>query len=121
MANPGPLIKSFIAEAAISARSLVKPGASGGVVPAAAATDDVIGVSDTLDATLGQTVDVIMSGSAEVKLGGTVAAGKPVAANASGAGVAGAVGAGNVAVGYALQAGVSGDIIDVVLARHSVT
>jgi hypothetical protein len=121
MPNPGPFIKSYRAEAAITGRSVVKFGAAGGVVAATVAADRAIGITDQLDAAPGDMVDVIMSGSAEVKLAGTVAAGQPVRGGAGGAGVAAAAGAGNVAIGYALSAGVAGDIIDVAIARHSVT
>lgn len=121
MANPGMFIKSYTAEAAVPGRRIVKFGAAGGIFAAAAATDLAIGISDQLDAKPGDLQDVIMSGSAELELGGTVAAGAPVASDALGLGVAAAAGAGNIAVGYALQAGVAGDIIDVAIARHSVT
>ena len=120
MPNPGPVIKSYTAEVAIPGRTVVKFGSTGSVVPATAATDAAIGITDQLDAAVGDMVDVIMSGSAEAVLAGTVTAGAPVRGGAGGA-VAGAAGAGNVAVGFALQAGVAGDIIDVALARHSVT
>jgi hypothetical protein len=120
MPNPGSFIKSYRAEAAIPGRTVVKFGSAGGVVPATAAADAAIGITDQLDAAVGDMVDVIMSGSAEAKLSGTVTAGAPVRGGAGGA-VAGAAGAGNVAVGFALQAGVADDIIDVAIARHSVT
>ncbi|MET4128392.1 hypothetical protein [Roseovarius sp. MBR-6] len=121
MPNPGPFIKSYRAEVAITGRSVVKFGASGGVVPSVAATDRAIGITDQLDAAPGDMVDVIMSGSAELKLGGAVAAGQSVRGGTGGEGVAAASGAGNVAVGFALAGGVAGDIIDVAIARHSVT
>lgn len=120
MANPGSFIKSFRAEVAIAGRTVVQFGASGGVVPATAATHAAIGIADQLDAAAGDMVDVIMSGSAEVRLAGPVAAGAPVRGGAGGA-VAAAAGAGNVAIGYALSGGVADDIVDVALARHSVT
>jgi len=121
MPNPGSFIKSYTAEAAVPGRRVVKFGAAGGILVAAGATDLAIGISDQLDAASGQVADAIMSGSAELELAGTVAAGAPVASNASGLGVAAAAGAGNIAIGYALAAGVAGDIIDVAIARHSVT
>ena len=111
MANPGMFIKSYTAEAAVPGRRIVKFGA----------TNLAIGISDQLDAKPGDLQDVIMSGSAELELAGTVTAGAPVASDPSGLGVAATAGAGNIAIGYALQAGVAGDIIDVALARHSVT
>ncbi|MBW4975375.1 DUF2190 family protein [Roseovarius mucosus] len=121
MANPGLFIKSYPAEAAVPGRRIVKFGTLGGILVAASATNLAIGISDQLDAKPGDLQDVIMSGSAELELAGTVAAGTPIASDASGLGVAAAAGAGNIAIGYALQAGVAGDIIDVAIARHSVT
>lgn len=120
MPNPGMFIKSYRAEVAIPGRTVVKFGASGGIVPATAAADAAIGVTDQLDAAQGDMVDVIMSGSAEVRLIGTVAAGAAVRGGAGGAQAA-AAGAGNVAIGYALSGGVADDIIDVAISRHSVT
>lgn len=119
MPNPGAFIKSYRAEAAITGRSVVKFGSSGGIVAATAAADTAIGIIDQLDAAVGDMVDVIMSGSAEVVLAGAVDPGDPVRGGAGGA-IAASSGAGNVAIGYALQGGVSGDIIDVAIARHSV-
>ena len=75
MANPGMFIKSYPAEAAVPGRRIVKFGAAGGILVAASATNLAIGISDQLDAKLGDMTDVIMSGSAELELGGTVAAG----------------------------------------------
>ncbi|SHL49374.1 hypothetical protein SAMN05444414_11632 [Roseovarius marisflavi] len=49
MANPGMFIKSYTAEVAIPGRTIVKFGASGGVVPATVATDAAIGITDQLD------------------------------------------------------------------------
>ncbi|ARE84951.1 hypothetical protein ROSMUCSMR3_03497 [Roseovarius mucosus] len=121
MANPGLFIKSYPAEAAVPGRRIVKFGTLGGILVAASATNLAIGISDQLDAKPGDLQDVIMSGSAELELAGTVAAGAPVASNGVGLGIAAVAGAGNIAVGYALQAGVAGDIIDVAIARHSVT
>jgi len=120
MPNPGAFIKSYRAEVAIPGRTVVKFGSAGGVVPATAAGDKAIGITDQLDVAVGDMVDVIMSGSAEAKLAGSVDAGDPVRGGSGGA-VAGAAGAGNVAIGYALQAGDADDIIDVAIARHSVT
>lgn len=122
MPNPGAFIKSYTAEAAVPGRRIVKFGsAAGAIVAAAAATDALIGITDQLDAAQAMVADVIMSGSAELKMSGTGAAGDPVTANASGLGVEASAGAGNVAIGYALSAWADGDIIDVAIARHSVT
>ena len=87
--------------------------APGSVVPAAAATDKLVGT--TLDqAAAGQTITVRLrsaAGTLSVKLGGTVSVGDAVTSNASGAGVATTT-AGDQILGYALEAGVSGDVIE---------
>lgn len=84
------------------------------VVLAGAATDKIIGV--TLDqASAGQTLTVRLrtaAGTLSVKLGGTVAAGDAVTSNADGVGIATTT-AGDQILGYALEAGVSGDVIEV--------
>lgn len=113
MANPD-LIKTFYAEAAIAPYTLVKPGtADGNMVPAAAATDPIMGVSDTLGAAIGGRVDVLMDAIGDVKLGGTVARGDPLTSDASANAVKAnpSAGSNNRIVGFAMIAGVSGDII----------
>jgi hypothetical protein len=117
------LTKSFTAEGAIARYTIVKVGAADyGVLAAAAATDKIIGVTTEVDATIGERTDVIFSGIADVKLGGTVARGDLVTANASGHGVTAApgVGANNRIIGFALVSGVSGDIIPVMISQGSV-
>jgi hypothetical protein len=118
MANPG-FTKTYNAVANISAYTLVKPSGvnDGEVVPAAAATDPILGVAQNVDVLNGQQVDVIHEDSANVLLGGTVAAGDPITSNASAQGVKAvpAAGSNNRIVGFALTSGVSGDIIPVKL------
>ena len=106
-------MKSYVAEVAIPAYSVVKPGTSGGVVPATAGTDLVMGATDNLDIAVGQTTDVAVMGESFVKLGGTVAIMDPLTSDANGKAIKSAPGAGvnNRIIGYALQAGVSGDVI----------
>lgn len=120
MANPG-FSKTRIAVAAISAYTIVKPSGvnDGEVVPAAAATDKILGVAQNLDVAQGQYVDVILDDSANVMLGGTVAEGDPITsdANAKGVKAVPAAGANNRILGYALASGVAGDIIPVYLAQ----
>ncbi|WP_291854863.1 capsid cement protein [Bradyrhizobium sp.] len=122
MANIG-LTKSYTAEAAISANRIVKVGgADYGVLQAAgaAATERSIGISTEIDAALGERIDVIHEGIADLKLGGTVARGDPVTSDATGQGVAAAPTAGvnNRIIGFALISGVIGDIIPVLLNPH---
>lgn len=118
MSNP-LLVKNKVAEAAITANSIVKPGSTDdAVVLAAAAGDSAIGVTEGIAAAAGERVDVVMAGIAEVKLAGNVTRGGGVVANASGLGVAAA--STNRAIGYALQSGVTGDIVEVLIAPHTV-
>jgi hypothetical protein len=84
------------------------------IVLAAAGTDKSIGV--LVDQPLaGQTGTVRLrsaAGTLFVKLGGTVAVGDAITSNASGAGIV-TVTAGDEVLGRALQAGVSGDVIEI--------
>lgn len=105
------LFRGFNAEAAVSAYTIVKPGASGGVVPATAATDKVLGTSDELDKAIGEVVDVAIGPVNKVKLGGTVAAGDWLTANASSLAIATTT-AGHQVIGRAEIAGVAGDIVN---------
>ncbi len=117
---PSPtLIKSFNAGAAVRGRRIVQFGAADyAVIEATASSQNIIGISESIDAVSGDQVDVILGGVTELLLGGTVTRGAWITSDASGAGVAAAPAAGvnaNV-VGRAVTAGVAGDIVPVVLA-----
>lgn len=119
MANNG-LIKSFLAEGAIGANLLVKPGAADyGALVSAATSDKIIGVTSEIAAASGERVDVILSGIADLKIGGTVTRGDPITSDASGQGVSAAPAAGTNwrIIGIALISGVSGDIIPVIISQ----
>ena len=113
------LEKTYLAEAAIPAYSIVKLGAADtGVLPAAAATDFLIGVAARdFDAASGERLDIMTHGIAPVKLGGNVTRGGPVTSDANADGVAPAPAAGaNVRIiGFAMASGVAGDVIDVLV------
>lgn len=113
------LAKNYDADGAIGAYTIVKFGsADGHVAAAAAATDGIIGVTTDAGAdAAGNPVDVIHDGIAFVKLGGTVTRGDWITSDASGHGVKAnpAAGANNFVVGRALQSGVSGDVINVLV------
>ena len=81
-------------------------------------TKAVIGVF-MADAASGKRVNVMLTGVAEVKLGGTVARGDMVTCDASGEGVKATV-AGNYTVGVAVASGVDGDIIPVLLSQGKI-
>ncbi len=111
MAN-NRLIKSFNAGGAIAANRLVRHGAADDLVlQAQAATDALVGVTTRIAASVGERVDVVMGGTADVELGGSVALGGPLTADAQGRAVTAAPAAGvnHRIVGYALAAGVAGD------------
>lgn len=63
--------------------------------------------------TAGRPVTVTVSGSVNVIAGGTIAAGAAVATNASG--LAQTAATGNIIMGYAREAGVSGQVIEIEL------
>jgi hypothetical protein len=117
MSNPG-LTKTYNAESNISPYTIVKFGANDfGVLPAAASTDQLVGVSTNLTVLSGARVDVYHGDIVYVKLGGTVARGAYVTSDVNGNGVAAAPAAGvnaNV-IGIARQSGVAGDVIEVVV------
>lgn len=111
-----PLIKSYEASAAIGANRIVvfsDVAASSKVATAAAATTPAIGVSGAMGAALGEMCDVILGGLAQLKLGGTVNAGGPIMSDANGAGIAAVAAAATTrrVVAFALEPGVSGDLI----------
>lgn len=113
------LIKAYKAGAQIAPYTIVKWDAVDfQVITAAAATDKIAGVSvPNVTAPVGQRVDVIKSGIAQVVLGGVVTRGDPITSNATGQGVlaAPAAGVNNRIVGYAEKSGVANDIIPVLM------
>lgn len=121
--NSKNFIRAFVAEAAVPAYRIVRPGATdGSVTVAAAATDSLVGVNEAIDVAIGETADVVVVGVAEVQLGGAVTRGGIVTSNATGQAVAAAPAAGvnNRALGIALLSGVAGDVVPVLLSPMSV-
>lgn len=110
------LVKSFIPGAAIGGNRIVKfDAADGTVILATAATEGFVGIADDNGAAAtDDTVDVVMEGIAEVKLGGTVTRGAWLTSDANGAAIATTT-AGNEVIGRALESGVSGDIRPVLI------
>lgn len=107
------LNRAGTAEGAIAAYRIVKPGAAdGGYLQAAAATDFLMGVCESVGPASGERLDVVKAGIADVEFGGTVTRGGPVTSDASGRAVAAAPGAGaNVRIiGFAEVSAVVGDI-----------
>jgi hypothetical protein len=99
---------------------LVKAGANDyEVLQASAASDLILGVCVQPGAVAsGDRCSVVMEGVANVTLGGSVTRGNEITADANGKGVAAAPGGGanNRIVGVALQSGVAGDSIEVLVA-----
>lgn len=103
--------RTFIAEAAVEGYRIVKPGAAGGVVKAAAATDLILGTSATKeDCAIGGALNLALGQLPKVRLGGTVAAGEPITSDAAGKGVK-ATATGHRYIGFAEVAGVVDDIV----------
>jgi hypothetical protein len=112
--NSPTLIKTYVAGAAVRARRFAVFGSSDtAMIEAAAATDFIMGVSEKVDAALGDRFDVVHSGITEIVLGGNVTRGQPCTSDANGAAIAAAPAAGaNVRVGgFPLASGVAGDIV----------
>lgn len=112
------LIKSYEASAAILGRRIVmfsEAAASSRVATANSATAPAVGISGPLGAAVTELCDVILDGVAELTLGGTVNAGAPIMSDATGAGISAGAAAASTrrVVGFALEPGVSGDIIKV--------
>lgn len=113
MSNP-ILIKSFTCNPGVAGLTIVKLVGDGVIAQASAAADFSIGIADALGGDSGGRCEVILSGAAEVRAAGTIARGAFVTANANGAAVAASTG--NRAIGMALEAAVTGDIIRVLIA-----
>lgn len=109
------LARAMVAGAAIAAYRIVKFDAiDGQVLQAAAAADLSIGVVEGVAAASGERCDVVLSGVAEVTLGGTVARGALVTSDATGRAVTAA--STNRAIGMAMVSGVIGDVVEVRIA-----
>lgn len=109
---PGLTI-AYLAEAIIAACRIVKHGtADDKVIQAAAVSDGIMGVTTSVPAAIGEHVDVIKSGIANVEYGATVTRGAPLTTDSVGRAVVAAPAAGvnNRIIGFAEVAGVVGDI-----------
>jgi hypothetical protein len=108
------LIKSFVASADADPFHIAAFSTGSQVAPADADDDVLIGTYDAMGAVSGGMADVILGGIGSVKLGGTVTAGAPLTANADAEAIVCAAAAGETRryIGFALQAGVDGDIVD---------
>lgn len=114
------LRKTYAAAGAIGQYLIVKFTANDAEVAlATASTDKLVGISGRVSAAVaGDRLDIGRSGIEEVTYGGTVAAGDPLTADASGRAITAAPAAGVNAyiIGFAEVAGVLGDVGSVLIA-----
>lgn len=114
----------LIAGAVIAPRRIVKFSAAKTVIQAAAATDSLIGVSDSLGAAAGERVEVYTSGpGVEIEVGGNIARGAEITSDAVGRAVTAAPAAGATCriIGIAMDTYVLGDVGDFILTQASKT
>lgn len=110
-------IRAYEAAAEVAPNTIIgwaAPATSSSVAPATGGTASLVGVADAMGAVAGGMCDVMRGGLVPVKLGGPVAAGDPITANATAQGIKAT--AGDHIIGTADQPGVAGDIIDVFFA-----
>lgn len=111
--------KSFPAAEAMAGYLIAMHSAANGTVELATGdTDPLIGAVDSLGVAEGDLADFNFGGVSEVKLGGTVAAGDPLTANADAEAIEATPDASTQVriIGFALGAGVDGDIIQYAIA-----
>jgi len=103
--------RSYKAEAAVEGFRIIKHGsADATTIKATAATDKLLGTADGLDKAVGEFVDLNDSAVGEVRLGGTVARGDALTADANGKAVVTTT-VGNRIIGFADASGVVDDVI----------
>ena len=107
------LIKSCPAAAEIAGNRLVSFDVDGNVVPAAAATAAIIGISERMGAPLGGMADVVQAGWYAVVAGGDLDPGVPFTADANGAAVLAAPAVGTIVRygGFVMASAVAGDLV----------
>lgn len=113
MRKSRPLLRISLEAAATIKRGQAIKISSGKAAIANTHAEDAIGISDDAAAT-GAAVDVVVAGIARGLAGGTIAAGKEVAASTGGK-ISVTTSASARVIGIALQAAVSGDEINVLV------
>lgn len=114
-----PQMKTFCAEGVIEKYRFVKFGSTDDKVVKAAAGEKAFGVfmNANDDAAVNDAVEIAhLGGGALIKLAGTVTRGDSVASNATGEGVVAASGV--WAPGIAMESGVAGDVVSIMLDGH---
>lgn len=113
------LTKPYYANGAVTARRVVKLYDDNHVDLCSANSDAMIGISGSLDVAAGGPIDVSVAGVGQVVLGGNVTRGAVLTADSAGAAVALSStmldAAACRAIGVAMQSGVSGDYIDILI------
>lgn len=110
-------VKAYTAGAAINPYRVVIFSADATVIQSSTAYQQLVGVSTEVGAASGSTCDVVLSGIAEVQLGGSVSAGDILTSDSLGRAIKATpdLNAKVRTIGQALQDGASGDIIQVSL------
>lgn len=114
-----PQMKAFKAETVIEKFRFVKFGSSDEQVSRCGAAEKGFGVymNQNDNAAIGDCAEVAhLGGGALIELGGTIARGDSIASNATGQGVLAT--AGQWAPGVAMESGVAGDVISILLDGH---
>jgi len=117
------LTKNFTTGAATEPYRLVKLTGDDQVEHAAATTDTIIGATTEIGTDgAGERQDVHVVGIAEVELGGNVSRGDQVTSDANGKAVTASPAAGTNAqvAGIAMDGGVDGDIVDILLVQTQI-
>lgn len=107
--------RSVLASVAIAAFLIIRHGAADNTAALATApTDALLGTNESLGKAANEMVDYPTAGTGEVALGGAVTRGDALTADATSRAVTAAPAAGVNAriIGFALQSGVVGDVID---------
>jgi hypothetical protein len=111
MSTTNSLFRARVAEGAVLAYRIVKPGVGpNSCLTATLATDPLLGTSDELDHVTGEMVDVACDQVPKVRLGGVVPAGAWLTSDATGRAVATNT-VGQQIIGRAEIAGVADDVI----------
>ena len=111
--KPGTTHTFMTTAAAIDPYLIVQGNTSDLILAATAATQKLIGTTDSVGAEASSPTGIALDGVGEVRLGGNVAFGAPITSNNASKGVtaAGVAGETHFIIGYALKAGVADDVI----------
>jgi hypothetical protein len=114
MSNPN-FIKTFTAAENMQPHQIVGISDENDYTAIVGTADNVIGVTTEVGANAGDRVDVILLGTAYVKLSAQVNASYMVGAAADNSGFGTSAPPQGMAIGVALQSGIAGDVIEIFL------